>query len=111
LRHVGAVFELAAFASRTAFATSIVTVPVFGLASARGPNAPKAADVPHLVGRRDRDVEIGEPLLDPLCEVGQPTTSAPPSAPGLVALSEDGNALLAAGVGGSIIVPRSCSSA
>ena len=32
--------------------------------------AAEAADIPHLVGRRDRDVEVGEALLDPLCEIG-----------------------------------------
>src|SRR5581483_5857233 len=34
-------------------------------------HAPARADVPHLIRRRDRDVEVGEALLDPLREVGR----------------------------------------
>src|SRR5581483_9546669 len=37
---------------------------------ARAEDAAEAADVAHLVRRRDRDVELGEALLDPLREVG-----------------------------------------
>ena len=62
---------LPAFDSSTALRTSVVTVPTFGLGILPdGPeDAAEAADERHHVGRRDRDVEVGEALLDALGEV------------------------------------------
>src|SRR3954454_17005983 len=39
--------------------------------AARAEHAAEAADVAHLIRRRDRDVEVGEALLDALREVGR----------------------------------------
>jgi hypothetical protein len=57
------------------------------------------ADVAHLVRRRDRDVEVGEPLLDALREVGRAddVRSGLLRLAGLVALGEDGDADALAG--------------
>ena len=60
-----------AFASLTAFATSNVTVRRLRVRHqpARAEHTAEPTDVPHLVGGRDRDVEVGEALFDLLGEV------------------------------------------
>src|SRR5262249_10318905 len=65
---------------------------------ARAEDAAEAADVPHLVRRRDRDVEVGEPLLDALREVGRAddVRARVLRLARLVALAEAGDARLAA---------------
>ena len=51
-------------------------------------------DVPHLIGRRDRDVEVREALFDPLREVGRAddVRAGLLCLARLVALGEDGDA-------------------
>src|SRR5581483_12250400 len=67
--------------------------------AARAEDAAEAADVPHLVGRRDRDVELGEALLDPLREVGgaDDVGACLLRLARLVALGEDGDPHVLAG--------------
>ena len=66
---------------------------------ARAEHAAEPADVAHLVGRRDRDVEVGEALLDALGEIGRADDVGAGllGLARLVALGEDGDARLAAG--------------
>src|SRR5579871_6605031 len=69
--------------------------------TARAEDAAEAADVPHLVRRGDRDVEVGETFLDPLREIGgtDDVGAGLLRLARLVALGEDGDAhLLAAAV-------------
>src|SRR5581483_6843335 len=62
--------------------------------AARAEDPAEPADVPHLVGSRDRDVEVGEALLDLLGEVDGADDVRPGlfRLTGLVALGEDGHA-------------------
>jgi hypothetical protein len=71
---------LPALISRTARATSKVTVPAFGRRhqAARAEDAAELTDLAHLVRRGDRDVEVEPPILD-LLHVLAPTKSAPAS--------------------------------
>ena len=57
---------LPAFVSRTALATLNVTVPALGFGiSPRGPSTrPSCAELAHLVGRGDQDVEVEPAVLD-----------------------------------------------
>src|SRR3954469_18078431 len=67
--------------------------------AARAEDPAEPADVPHLVGGRDRDVEVGEALLDALREVGRAHDVGARLLRllRLLALGEDGDAGLAAG--------------
>ena len=97
---VGAVFELAGL--RVAHGLADVEGDGARLRvrhqAARPQDAPEPPDVPHLVGCRDRDVEVGEALLDPLREVGGADDVRPRllGLPRLVAFCEDGDAGLPA---------------
>src|SRR4051812_43662924 len=57
-------------------------------------HAAEPADVAHLIRRRNRDVEVGEALLDPLCEIGRADDVGAGlfGLAGLVALGEDRDA-------------------
>ena len=82
--------------------------------AARPEHAAELADVAHLVGRRDRDVEVEEAALDLRGEVGRADDVGPGllGLAGLVALGEHRDAHRRGPVPcGSISVPRSCSSA
>src|SRR5439155_15810017 len=67
--------------------------------SARAEDAAELADVPHLVGRGDRDVEVGEAFLDAFGEVGgtDDVGAGLLRLLRLLALGEDGDTLLATG--------------
>ena len=86
---------LPALDSSTALATSIVTVPTFGFGILpAGPRIrPEPTDDRHQVGRRDRDVEVVEAVLDPLREVlgADDVGAGLLGLAGLVALREDGD--------------------
>ena len=76
-------------------------MPVFGFGiRPRGPSTrPSRPTLPIWSGRRDRDVEVGEALLDALGEIGgaDDVGAGLLGLLGLVALGEDGDADVAAG--------------
>ena len=78
-----------------------MTVPGLGIRhqAARAEHAPEPSDLAHLVGRRDRDVEVGEAFLDALRQVcgADDVGSGLLGLARLLALGEDGDALLAPG--------------
>ena len=91
-----------ALSSRTALATSVVTVPTFGfgIRPLRTEHAAEAADQAHHVGRGDHRVELGPVLLLDLLDqvLGADGVGAGGlGLVGLVALGEDDDALALAG--------------